>query len=196
MKASVPPKLRALAATAALLCGAFIPRADAEIVKTAALDCGKSQICFYWWPKLPTISGWHTDQAANMSQGGNGINSLVPDGFTFANADAIMYANAIYKPRYEARNPKSKSLKAVIEDDQATFSRLGASIAEAAALATADGQTLISFTYFRPGDGTWERVSYGEEDDYYLLFALSAHSEAAYHRALPVYEDMIRRYRR
>jgi len=126
------------------------------------------------------------------------MNALVPDGFGFADADAIMYATAIYKPRYEAKYPMSKSLSALIEDDVSTVSaeRKGTSITEVEPLTTADGQTLRSFTFFRPNDRTWERVSFGEEDDYYLVFTISAHSEAAYRERLPVYEDMIRRYRK
>ncbi len=172
--------------------------AEAEIIKTATRNCDRGEICFYWWPKLPAVAGWHTDQAANVGYGGNGMNSLVPDGSTFARADVIMYAAAVYKPRYEAGNPQSKSLSALIEDDEATVARAhqGTSIAEVESLTTADGQSLRSFTFFRPDEGTWERVSYGEEDDFYLLFAISAHSEAGYRKALPVYEDVVGRYRK
>jgi len=172
--------------------------AQAEIIRTAAPDCGRNQTCLYWWPKLPPVRGWHTDKAANLGYGENGMNSLVPNGATFADADVIIYAAATYKARYEARNPKTRSLAAFIKDDTASFrrERPGIAIAEAEALTTADGQSLRSFTYFSPRDGAWERVAYGEEGDFYLVFTISAHTKAAYDKALPVYADLLRRYRK
>ena len=166
--------------------------ARAEIIKTAKLDC-KNQICLHWWPKLPAAKGWHTDMDANYQ---HNFNTLVPDGFTFDNADAIIYANAIYKPRYETDYPGTKSLDQFIADDQKTFTSRykQEAVTETAPLLTQDGQKLRSFTYFRPG--SWERVSYGEEGEYYLLFVINAYSEIGYRRNQATYENTIRTYRR
>lgn len=74
----------------------------AEIEKRAQM-C-PSGICLYWWPKLPPIKGWHQDQNFSYHYG---VDALAPDGFTFSNAVAVMYANAAYKPR----DPRTKSLQ-------------------------------------------------------------------------------------
>jgi len=40
----------------------------AEMVKTAVPDCKTNQICFYWWPKLPELVGWHSDEEVNAAK--------------------------------------------------------------------------------------------------------------------------------
>ncbi len=185
----------------ALLLGlavASLPTAKAEIVKSAIFDYDKNQTCFYWWPKLPAVPGWHTDEKANYTMGENGVNMLIPDGMKFADADAdaVIYAAATYRSRYEKRNPGSKSLEAFIADDKATFAEKHKEIVieEVEPLTTGDGQKMRSFTFFRPKDKNWERVSYGQEGDFYLVFTINAQSETGYRANQAIYEDLIRRY--
>src|SRR5262249_47682872 len=147
--------------------------AHAEIVKVANVDCTHKAICFYWWPKLPSLPGWHADADQNVKNGPNGVSMLVPDGTDFSHAGAVMFGEAVYRPRYEWKNPNSKSLDAFIADDMAATleSHKDFKIAEAEPVSTADGQKLRSFTFVRSGE--CERVSYGVEGDYYLVFAIS-----------------------
>jgi len=168
----------------------------AEIVKVATPGCQKNEICFYWWPKLPDLSGWHSDQDENLSMGENGANVLIPDGKTFKGAPAIIYANAVYKERYDWKH-KPSTLASFIEDDKATFRKRHKDIEidELAPITTADGQTLKTFAYLLPSGKTSECVAYGEEDGYYLLFVLSADSEDAYRSTLPVFQALITRYK-
>ena len=186
-------RLRTFAVVVVAIAAGFAA-SRAEIVKTAIPDCKTNQICFYWWPKLPQLTGWHSDDAVNYSHGGNGMNALIPDGRTFGDAPAIIYAMATYKERYDWENNTKSTLDSFISDDKATFK--DAEVAEVAPLKTADGQTLRVFTYFRAKDKTWECVAYGIEDDDYLTFVLSANSEDAYKQNLPVFQDLISRYRR
>lgn len=174
---------------------ASLPAANAEIVKSAILE-GKDCTCFYWWPKLPAVFGWHTDENANYAKGANGINTLVPNGSTFNDADVILYASATYKPRYEKKNPASKTLEAFIEDDESEFREEDKDtvVTETEPLFTHDGQKLRSFTFFRPKERNWERVSYGQEGDFYLVFVLNAHSEEGYRKGQTVYEGLVRQY--
>jgi hypothetical protein len=165
-----------------------------EIEKHAIVDC--KGICFYWWPKLAPIPGWHSDQAVNYSTGENGANVLIPDGSSFADADTIMYASATFKPRYEKDNPKSKSLAAFIADDEAHFREEGRNIAQAAPLTTKNGQTLRSLTFILPKGAQWERVSYGEEGEYYLLFVISSRTESGFRKNQDAYEHLVEQYRR
>lgn len=146
--------------------------------------------CLYWWPKLPDIKGWHQELGQSQYFG---FNALAPDGFTFKDAAAVMYAKASYKPR----DPETKTLAAFIENDKVDFIRSdpGIVVAALAPLPTADGKKLSSFTYFPTNGGNWECVSYGEEGEFYLTFVLSARSKAAYEKAFPSFKAMINAYK-
>jgi hypothetical protein len=170
----------------------------AKIVKSAQVNCKTGRICLYWWPELPAVQGWHTDPDVNYGLGENGVNVLIPNGSNFANAGAFIYAEAIYKPRYNFSNPKTKTLDGFIADDEAEFRNNNPgdlTIAEAAPLKTGDGQILRSVTYFRPKAKNWERVSFGQEGDYYLLFTLNAHSLKDYDAAQRTYESLLKLYK-
>jgi len=179
------------------LIGAASSTARAEIVKQAIVDCAKKGICFYWWPKLPTLPGWHTDQSANFANGGNGINTLVPDGYNFSNAEAIMYANADYKARYIIKHPNTTTLDGYIENDKTGFAPVSKdlSITEVKPLLNGDGKTLRSFTFFRPNEKNWEQVTYYEEGDYYITFVLNSNSESGFRANLPAYEALVKAYK-
>jgi hypothetical protein len=120
-------------------------------------------------------------------------NALVPDGHAFADAESVICARALSKPR----TPETKSLEGLIEADKAEFRAHDSTIKieESKPVATADGRKLRTFEYTPTGAGSWERVAYGEEGDFYLLFTVSARSEGAYKAAQKVYEDLIERYR-
>jgi hypothetical protein len=168
--------------------GLFSAPTHAEIEKNAR-RCDHT-LCFYWWPKLPPLKGWHQDRPSSFH---DSINALAPDGQTFANAEAVIYARAIFKPRA----PDVKSLDQLIENDKADFlvrSR-DISIEPASSPVTGDGQSLRSLSFIPGGSGNWERVSYGEEGNYYLLFTLSSRSERAFKDAMSAYETLIATYK-
>ncbi len=169
---------------AALLCGPAI----AEIEKTA-LIC-QSSVCFYWWPKLSQPKGWHGDRDSSYQLRAN---VLVPDGSTFSNAGTVIYAEALYKPDH----PETTSLEALIAGDKEQFleHRPDTRVASSGALVTGDGKKLESFTFFPGKEGDWEKVSYGEEGDFYLIFTVSSRTEKAYKEAEPVYKSVIGNYR-
>jgi len=147
-------------------------------------------VCLYWWPKLPVVNGWHQDPEASERYAAN---ALTPNGSTFKNAETVMYATAPFKPRV----PILKSVADLIASDKKDFvqSSPGIVISEAKALVTGDGQKLRSFTFFPAGHGDWERVSYGQEGDFYLIFTISSRTKAGYKKALPAYEALIRHYK-
>ena len=185
-----------LVASAAAL--AIVGAAQAAIVKTATVDCKNGQICFYWWPKLPELKRWHGDQSLNFKQCDNGSNILIPDGQSFASAPAVIYARAIFVERYDWQNKIKSTLASFIEDDKTTFRKetKTVDIADSEPLKTGDGQELKTVTYFRPVDKTWECVAYGSEDGYYLMFVVSANTQTAYAEAMPVFRDLIARYKK
>jgi len=122
------------------------------------------------------------------------VNALIPDGRTFSDAPAIIYAAAAYKKRYDWQHKTRSTLESFIADDKATFTK--AQTADVAPIQTADGQKLRVLTYFRPDDKVWECVAYGTEDDYYLTFVLTANSEEAYRQNLPVFQGLVGRYKK
>ncbi|HTJ17058.1 MAG TPA: hypothetical protein VL494_09795, partial [Steroidobacteraceae bacterium] len=121
------------------------------------------------------------------------VNALAPDGSTFENAETVMYAVALYKPRMT----EIASVDALIADDKKKFIEQSAavSIDETKPLATGDGQKLRSFTFFPKSEGNWEQVAYGEEGDYYLIFTVSSRTKSGYAKALQSYEAMLRGYK-
>ena len=163
--------------------------AYAEIEKFAIRS--EKGVSFYWWPKLAPIEGWHQDREYSFSYGAN---ALAPSDFTFKDAESVMYARASYKPRI----PEIKSLDAFIESDQEDFKTKvpGVSIQEVAPLATGDGQRLRSFTFFPTNGGNWERVSYGEEGEFYLIFTVSSRSQSGFDAVVSTYEKVVRSYKK
>ena len=129
---------------------------------------------FYWWPELPKIRGWTHDEEASR---GNGVNMLLPDGKTFSNAPAVMYARALYK----ARVPETKSLAQLIADDRAEFEKEvpGIEVKEITPISDGDGKAHRCFAYSPPKKGSWELVAYCEEGDFYLIFTVSGNTKAA-----------------
>lgn len=162
--------------------------ANAEMEKVANI-C-ENEICFYWWPKLPKINGWHNDRELNIK---TSTNIMLPNGYTFENAETVMYAKALYKPRI----PKTTSVTILIENDKEQFlsSFRDIEIKEVSPLVTSDGKTLRSFTFFPRSNGNWERVSYGEESDFYLIFTVSSRTKDGYIKNLKTYEELINKYR-
>lgn len=163
--------------------------AHAEIEKFAIP--GDKGMQFYWWPKLSVLSGWHQDREHSFQYGAN---ALAPDGYTFQNSETVMYVRAIFKPR----EPQLTSVESLIEHDKKDFEKNvpGISIQETAELLTADGQKLKSFTFFPTIAGNWERVSYGEEGDFYLLFTISSRSKSGFDAAISSYEKLVSDYRK
>jgi hypothetical protein len=162
--------------------------APAEIEKIAGL--GDADISLYWWPKLTVPPGWHRDEGSSYHYA---VNALAPDGRTFVNAEAVMYARALYKPR----TPEAKSLEQLIENDKKDVRSHvpGTDIKDAATLMTADGRKLRSLIFIPESEGNWERVSYGEEGDFYVLFTLSARTAKGYQSAEKTYEKLVQSYK-
>jgi hypothetical protein len=176
---------RAIVALLIVVAGAS---ASAEIEKLAVpSDHG---LHFYWWPRLPVVAGWLHDEAASLKLTAN---VLVPDGSSFGDAPAVMYAKALYKPR----SPELHSLQELIDSDRSAFERdlPGLKIERLPNLTTGDRRQLVQFAFTPSTEGSWERVAYGEEDDYYLIFAISAQHEGNLRTALPAFETLVAGYK-
>ena len=169
-----------------ILLTALSSSVNAEMEKKATL-CDTT-ICFQWWPKLPEVKGWHQDMNQSLH---DSVNAQAPDGRTFVNAETVIYAKASYKPRI----PKTKTLQQLIDEDQAEFRAHGIAIRKLESVTTRDGQKLVSFGYSPVKQGNWEQVSYGEEGDFYLIFAVSSRTKLGLSRALGDYKKFIGAYK-
>ncbi len=167
----------------------LVPVTSLPEIEKVGWTCEKG-ICLAWWPKLEPAKGWHHERGASIA---NGVNVQVPDGFTFSNAETVIYAKASYKPRI----PKITSLDMFIKDDQDEFNKndLGIAITKVPSMKTNDGKSMMTYTFFPKNKGNWEQVSYGEEGDFYLIFTISSRSHEGFINSLPIYEQYITRYK-
>jgi hypothetical protein len=151
---------------------------------------------FYWWPRLPLPEGWGQDAKAARHYS---CNALAPVNKTFADAEAVIYGCAFYKPR-------APSLRAFIENDQANFRQDDPALRfDRSADITTGGGALLTLYALTPGSSAnWEVIAYGEEagegeakpqEGFFLTFVLSARSQAARESALPAFRKMLEAYR-
>lgn len=162
--------------------------AYAAIEKKAAVDPSNNQVHLYWWPKLSPPKGWHQDEKQSYYEGAN---VLAPDGSDFVKAETVMYAEALYKERIK----KAKSLDQLIEGDVKFFAS-ASTMQEEPDLVTADGKKIKVFSFYpRSEKGNWEKVGYGEEGDYYLIFAISSRSRSGLEKNKEDFEQMIKSYK-
>lgn len=147
-------------------------------------------VCFHWWPKLPAIEGWHHDHESSLKYS---YNAQSPDGSTFENSDAVIYAKALFKPSV----PDLKTLEKVVDSDRQKFMTLDPAtlVKEVQPLTASDGKQFKSFIFHSPSKGSWDRVSYSEEGGFYLIFTLSSETDAGYQKAVAAYEKFIERYK-
>ncbi len=162
--------------------------AYAEIEKIAIPKDKK--MALYWWPKITLPKGWHQDKEQSYQ---NNMYAVAPDGYTFVNAETVMYARAEFKPLM----PDVKSVDQLIANDKKNLLAQipNVEIKEVDSLITEDGKSLRSLT-FRPKDkGNWEHVTYGEEGDFYLIFSVSSRTSKGYLASKNAYEGMIQSYK-
>ncbi len=166
---------------------------EAAMQRTAVVDCAKQQICLYVWPKIPALKGWHTDEDANYD---NKINTLVPDGFTFASTDTVIYAEATNKTEYKKDNPGTTNLDGYIADDEGVFRENNPDvvITEIDPLVTGDGQKLRTVQYAKLKEDHRQVVAYGEEDDDYIIFVIDARGADILAKHLPAYKTLVQSY--
>lgn len=168
---------------------AFLSGASHAEMEKTILPC-EQKICFHWWPKLTPIEGWRHDREHSLKYS---YNAQAPDGYTFENAETVIYAKALFKPSV----PDLTTLEMVIENDRKKFlaSDPATVIKEVRSLKSRDGKQFRSFTFHSASHKSWDRVSYSEEDKFYLIFTLSSGNEAGYQKATAAYEQFIEHYK-
>ena len=175
---------RLLALTLVLLTGAV----NAEIEKIATPTNTGMQL--QWWPKVKPPAGWHFDSGSSHHFG---INALAPGGSTFSDSETVMYAKADYKPRV----PETKSLGQLIQRDIAEFRQANPGMKATSELPvlTADHKQLQLVTFAPSAGGNWERVAYGENAEFYVVFTVSSRSKGGLESAMAAFKAMVASYR-
>ena len=175
-------------ATLAVCLAAVVPAYSAiETVETPSSAGTVRQ----WWPKVTPPKGWQHDREHSLAYG---INAMAPEGSHFGDAETVMYAKAMYRPR----EVQLKDVDALIDRDRrkALIQDPPRKSAAAPPLKTADGTSLKTWSYIPArSEGNWERVAYGQEGDYFILFAVSSRSKKGYEAARASFEQMVRAYK-
>ena len=174
--------LAAALAAAALSAGAAIETVPIETAK------GRAE---RWWPKVAPPKGWHHDRPHSLNYN---LNAMAPAGESFASAEAIMYARAVKR----VSDASVASIEDFIARERKSFLARTPdyTIKEDKPRLTKEGLRLRTFNFTPKSDGNWERVAYGEEDDHYVLFVVSARSKKAFERAVKPWQSMVWQYRR
>lgn len=148
-------------------------------------------VMFQWWPKVSPPRGWHHDEGSSRYFA---FNAIAPDGTTFSNAETVLYAKAVYKPRI----PQITSLAAFVASDLAEqrTNEPGISITPEPDLHGRNGLNfkVVRFEPGRGGIAAWERVAYAEDGEYFLTFAVSSHSESGLKSSAVAFQALLNGY--
>ncbi len=118
--------------------------------------------CVKWWPKIPAPTRWHAEPDESKEFG---VSMFARD---HATTDTRMYTYALRK----SDMPKIRNLDDIIVRDKESH-REGTA-AEGKKFMTRSGMQLRSFLYSSPVDGRWEQAAYGEDDDFFVVFYITA----------------------
>ena len=163
----------------------FSTIAHAEVEKKE-VPCGTEK-CTYYWPKLSPIKGWNQEKESSFDYR---VKVLIPEGAKIKSAKALIYTNARLKSDF----PEAKTLEDFISSDQNAFPE--ATITEDDPLTTVDGQKMRIFSLVpQKKKGNWEKIGYGEEGDYYLIFVVSARSASYLEKAQEPFKQLIETYK-
>jgi hypothetical protein len=145
----------------------------------------------FWWPVYIDSSGAKKESFYGLTLGQYPTDT---DGAPLDDIETVIYARALYKPRMSGVS----SLEELIEDEQTQFRNRTpeTEISTAEPVQTKEGEALRSYTYVPKKSGSWERVTYSEEGDFYLLFTIRSQNQQRYQQDLDAYFNYIRKYRK
>jgi hypothetical protein len=143
-----------------------------------------------YFPDLSVPSGWMRDDIACQQYR---MNAFSPIGEKFSNASVVIYAKAISKDK--SQQTFDAFIKADLKRTQVKFSDI--KITPIHPSIVAGGRELDTYMFSSPldSDGRFETVAYDEENDRFLIFALSAKSADAHTQGMLAFRDALRGYR-
>ena len=166
-----------------------------EIHKETQISGESGQICFMWWPKLPEVEGWEQELGASYHYK---MNTQVPTGHTFSDAQAVIYASAELKDE----ETKKKTLEEFIAFSQNQFIAAAPSkttISKVGEYTSKGKVKFLSYSFYPESAGNFEHVAYAEEvdkdgNDYFLIFVISARSKEELEKRESEYYEFIKHY--
>jgi len=169
-----------------VLVAATLPPARAE-TEGFAYGCGAST-CFWRRPIVDPPPGWVRDEDAGAHLK---FNAFARKGEDFTRADAVLYANAVYRRNAEP----TLAAQIAADKDRILKNDPRSRIFEAPSTQNADAKRLVTFRFVpSQSDDSWETVAYDEEGDYYLRFVLSARTQQAHDKTLDAFAAFVRGY--
>jgi hypothetical protein len=155
--------------------------ARAEVEKVE-MKCEKGP-CVKWFPKVTPPRAWHYDEDESAEQG---VKVFAPDDM---HSDMRMYTYAIQK----TDKPALRTLDDVIVHEKENYKEGQAM--EGKPLSTLDGKKLRTFLYATKGEIRWDQASYGEEGQFYVVFAITTNGLYELTRYVNDYSSFVGSYR-
>jgi len=175
--------------------------ARADIERKATIGCdanGNGQICFYIWPALPSLPGWHQDEGASFHYSAN---MVVPDGQTIDGAPSILCGNVVAEDGYKTDHPSPNAVDGFIADDIANTRKDNPDvvITEIEPAVSADGHKLRVFTIRKLKGGHSQILTYTEDGDkdgkFFVVLMLDSKTDQALETDTPVFIKMVSQYK-
>ena len=151
-------------------------------------------LCPIFLPELPVPAGWRVDDEASKA---NGIVVLVPEGSSFGDAEAVIYARAFY-------NAEKRTIESRVEESNRHWldAVKDAKIERLADIAAR--QPDVPFQLYRYSNPSTEQqtaeiVAFGEDTDkdgnpYGVQMVITAMGEAQLDRHRAVFLDLLKAY--
>lgn len=174
---TIAHRVLALALFAALM--PLTARAEVEKVE---MKCEKGP-CVKWFPKVTPPRAWHYDEDESAEQG---VKVFAPDDM---HSDMRIYTYAIQK----ADKPALHTLDDVIAHEKENYKE--GRVMEGKPLSTLDGKKLRTFLYATKDEIRWDQASYGEEGQFYVVFAITTTGLYELNRYVNDYNSFVGSYR-
>jgi len=137
---------------------------------------------------LKEPNGWTMDIETARSQGLQVV--LYPDGSSWKNAAAVMYARVIDKDEDQSTIDK------VISNDVADFMKLSkeSTVSDSPPLETRDKSKSISKVFYDAANKNYETVTFIDGSKVVVILALSSRQKTEYDKALPAFKALVGSY--
>lgn len=173
----------------------------ADIKRTVVTQCKgeAAELCFYIWPKLPALPGWHQDQGLSLRYGAA---FWLPDTDSKANpSPVVLVANAVAEDGYETTHPELSPLDGFIADDhdRTKQDEPNATIREIARTKTADGKDLRTFVLTGLKGGHSQIIAFTEDGDrdgkFFCVLTLDTTAQEPVENQRTLFRQMVGQYR-
>lgn len=133
-------------------------------------------------------SGWIMDVKTAKSQHMEAV--LYPEGSSWKQAVAVMYARVIYKDKTQ------NTVESVISNDIADFLKLSkaSSVSDSPSLTTRDKKAAIIKAFYDGANKNYESVAFIDESKIVVILALSSRDKGRYEKSLPAFKALVSSY--